>query len=88
MLKESNLLMKYCSEFIFTSIYLYTELSVIGRTITPYEARIKYKPCLHHLRPINQSEFIRNRKFYIRWKYFQDHSTKNILICYKKEHIY
>lgn len=42
MLKESGLPMKYWSEPILTSNYLRNWLSVVGRTIRPYEARTKH----------------------------------------------
>ena len=88
MLKESNLPMKYWSELILTSNYLRNRLPVVGRAITPYEARTKHKPCLQHLRRIGQSGFTQNRKPYTGWKHFQDRSTKGILVGYEGEHIY
>ena len=35
-----------------------------GFAITPYEARTKQKPCLHHLHHIGQSGLSQNRKPY------------------------
>ena len=88
MLKESNLPMKYWSELILASNYLRNRLPVVGRAITPYEARTKHKPCLQHLRRIGQSGFAQNRKPYTGWKHFQDCSTKGTLVGYEGEHIY
>jgi hypothetical protein len=88
MLKNVDLNDKWWIELVKTINYFRNRFSMTNRSIISFEVDTRQKFSFAHLRRIEITSYVMNRKSVTRWKMLVFRSFSVVLVNYEKDHIY